>query len=83
MSINRMFEPHMMAAFKASCAACELLDIMPDNDLNCELKNLMHIQFDLFCHVLEGKHYGSNNLSNFLDYVRDIEKQALRLKNAE
>jgi len=73
-------EPHFMAAFIASGVACEVLDLFPDNDLAVELKNLLTVQYDLFCHMMEGKHYGTNDLSNFMAYMDELKKQVAQIK---
>ncbi len=78
-----LIESHFVAALLASSAACEILDILPENDLVLELKNLMEIQYDLFCHIIEGKHYGSDNLKYFIEYTEDVTDQIIRIREAK
>jgi len=75
-------EPHFFAAFGASEAAIAVLDLLPDSDLVEQLKNLIYIQFDLFVHMIEGKHYGTNNLRDFMDYTQETKSEMRRLKDA-
>ena len=75
-----LIEPHFMAAYKASNAACDIIDILPESDLIDELKNILCIQNDLFVHIFEGKHYGSNNLNTFVSYVEEVKREIDRIK---
>lgn len=75
-------EPHFHAAFIASDAAIAVLDLLPESDLVDCLKNLIYIQHDLFIHMIEGKHYGSNSLADFVDYAQETKEDMRRMKNA-
>jgi hypothetical protein len=77
-----VIEPHFMAAFMGCVTACEILDVLPQGDLTDELKNILDIQFDLFVHLMEGKHYGSNNLNDFMAYTDEIKSQIITLKQS-
>lgn len=76
-------EPHFFAAFAASEAAIGVLDLCPESDLVETLKNLIYIQHDLFIHMVEGKHYGTNSIRDFLEYVQETKDEVRRLKNAD
>jgi hypothetical protein len=76
-------EPHFFAAFSASETACSVMDLLPDCDLVDSLKNLVYIQHDLFIHMIEGKHYGTNNLNTFIDYTLELKDEVTRLRNAD
>lgn len=76
-------EPHFLAAFAAAETAISVLDILPEGDLTDTLKNLIYIQHDLFIHMIEGKHYGSNSLRDFMDYLQETKDEIRRLKNAD
>lgn len=76
-------EPHFFTAFAASEAAILVLDFLPESDLIETLKNLIYIQHDLFVHMIEGKHYGTNNLRDFMDYVQETKEEMRRLKDAD
>lgn len=73
-------EPHFLASFLASEAACSVLDIMPSTDLVEEMRNLIYIQRELMVHLIEGKHYGSNNITNFVEYTQEVKEEAARLR---
>ena len=75
-------EPHFFSAFAASEAAIEVLELLPDGDMVETLKNLIYIQHDLFIHMIEGKHYGTNSLKDFIDYVQETKDEIRRLKDA-
>jgi len=72
-------EPHFMAAFLASEASCAVLEVMPDTDLVEELRNLVYIQHQIMVHMIEGKHYGSNNITQFVEYTQEVKDEAARL----
>lgn len=82
MEMNLKVEPHFLCAFQAGEAAIDVLDMMPDGDLVETLKNLIYIQHDLFIHMLQGKHYGTNSLYDFRDYVQETKEEMRRLRDA-
>jgi len=78
----RVIEPHFCAVVAASSAACDLLEVLPECDLIDEMKNLIHIQFDLLAHLLEGKHYGTDNINNFIEYTNVVKREISELKGS-
>lgn len=76
-------EPHFLTAFVAGETAISVLDLLPDTDLAETLKNIIYIQHDLFIHIIEGKHYGTNNLRDFMDYLQETKDEMRRLKDAD
>lgn len=73
-------ESHFLAVYMASSAACDLLELLPDADLVVDLEELLQSQLDIFSHMVEEKHYGTNNLTDFISHTQEIKRQALRLK---
>jgi hypothetical protein len=80
--INKI-EPHFLGAFLACEAACSILDFLPDSDMIEEMRNLIYIQHELFIHIVEGKHYGTNNISDFVEYTQEVKDQIKRLRKDE
>lgn len=80
--INKL-EPHFVAAFLANEAACAVLDFLPDSDLIEELRNLIYIQNDLLVHIVEEKHYGTNNITSFVEYTQQIKDEIRRLRERD
>lgn len=80
--INSMktIEVHFLAAYLASSAACDVIELLPDCDLIVDLEEILQSQLDIFNHMIEEKHYGTNNLTQFISYTQDMKKQVLRLK---
>lgn len=74
-------EPHFFASLAACEAACSVLEFLPSSDLIETLKNLIYIQHDLFVHMIEGKHYGTNSLSDFVEYTHDVKDEIKRLRD--
>lgn len=60
--------------------ACELTTLLPENDLVLELRELLETQWDIICHVIENKHYGTHGLQDFMDYTNELRMQILRIK---
>lgn len=81
--VMKHVEPHLLATICASEAAVSVLDLLPAGDLVEDLKNLIYIQYDIFTHILQGKHYGTNNINDFMDYVQEIKSEMRRIKNAQ
>jgi hypothetical protein len=79
-SMKISVEPHVLAVIAACEAACDLVEVLPQNDLIDELKNLMIIQHTIFCHLIDGRHYGSDNLDNFISYTKQIRDEAGRIR---
>jgi hypothetical protein len=75
-------EPHFAAALLASSAAWEILELLPDNDLVDELKVLVGTQLDIFTHILQEKHYGTDALANFIQHTESIKKEVSRIKDS-
>ena len=82
-TMNEMLilEPHFLAAYLASESACEILDVLPDTDLIEELRNLIYIQYELLNHIIEGKHYGTDNLVNFIEHTKNINEDMATIKD--
>jgi hypothetical protein len=80
--INKI-EPHFLACFLSCEAACQVLDFLPDSDMIEELRNLIYIQNELFIHIVEGKHYGSNNITQFVEYTQEVKDQMRRLREKD
>lgn len=73
-------EPHFYAILKSAEVACELTDLLPENDLVVELAHLLDTQADLMIHIVERKHYGTDSLRDFVDYTDELRTQVRRLK---
>lgn len=76
----KTIEAHFLAAYLATAAACDIVELLPYTDLIVDLEELLQTQMDIFCHIIEEKHYGTNNLTQFITFTQDMKKQAMRLK---
>ena len=74
-------ESHFLGAYLAAEAAMGVIDLLPPCDLVEEIKNLIYIQHDLMTHVIEGKHYGTNNIYKFIEYTNEIKMEVRRLSD--
>lgn len=79
-SMKVIVDSHVLAVIAACEAACDLIEVLPDNDLIDELRNLLIIQHAVFCHIVDGRHYGSDNLDSFINYTKQISEEANRIK---
>lgn len=68
-------EPHLLASFLASEAACDVIDLLPDVDLVEQLKNLIYIQNDLLACIIDHKHYGTDNITNFIEFIHNVRDE--------
>lgn len=75
-------EPHFFSVIKACESACELLEILPQEDIVLDLIDLLNMQYDVLSHMIEDKHFGSNNLEIFINYSKELMEQAIRLKES-
>lgn len=74
---------HLLAAFLAAESATAVLGIMPSADLVEELRNLIYLQHDILIHMIEGSHYGTNNLNNFIEYTKIVKEEIKRIKDED
>jgi len=73
-------DPHFLALLKSSDVACDIIELMPETDLQQELKIVLNLQLEVIIHMLEAKSYGTRNLNSFCDYIAQLKEQAARLK---
>ncbi len=76
-------EPHFAAAFSACESMCKILEILPSSDLIEDMKELVYTQHNLFIHMVEGRHFGSDAISRFLKFTVTIRDEAIRLKEEQ
>lgn len=80
MSNQILVDHHFLTAVRICASACEILDVLPESDLVTELQHLIYSQFEIFCNILEGKHFGTDNLNNLINYSIDVSKEVSRIK---
>lgn len=73
-------EPHFLGAYLASEAAFSIVDNMPATDFVDELRALIVIQHALMSHIIEGKHYGTDNIARFVSYTQEIKEEMRRIR---
>lgn len=74
-------DPHLFAILTSTASACELIEFLPETDLCFELKNLLNMQYDILSHYIEGKHFGTDQLEEFIQFSHAVLYQALELGN--
>ena len=77
----RLVDDHLFSIFCACNAMCEVLDVLPKTDLTEELKDLAHTQHELCMTLIEGKHYGTDNLEDFIDFTNEVTEEIARIKD--
>jgi hypothetical protein len=75
-------EPHFYASLLAAYAACDLLDFIPKGDMYESLFYIISTQRDLMIHLLQGRHYGSDDIDDFISYIREVNQEVNRLRDA-
>lgn len=73
---------HTLAVLTGSVVASSLTDLLPEGDIIDELKNLLTIQTEIIMHQIEGRHYGSNNLDNYINYADNVFAEIERINAA-
>lgn len=81
--MNPPIEPHLLACFLACESACGILEILPDSDLIEELRNLLYIQEQLFLTMINQKHYGTDNITQFMEFTQVVKEETKRLKEKD
>lgn len=71
---------HFFAAYNAGSTTLQILEILPDCDYVEEIRNIMVFQHEIFNHILDGKHYGTNSLDEFLSYMEELREEITRLR---
>jgi hypothetical protein len=74
---------HIMAMFIASTVACEIIELLPETDLIAELKIILETQYDLFCHFVDNKHFGTERIEDFIEYADETQKNIIQLRESE
>lgn len=74
-------EPHFYATVMACETSWQLLQFLPDSDLIEEVRELMYVQHELFLHILQGRHYGSNALDDFVEYNQSLLEETNNLRD--
>ena len=61
----------------------EIMKILPEDDLHCDLRDLIQINHDMLNYMNLGISYGKENIEEVLDFmddvleeIRDIQKRA-------
>lgn len=81
MSRHLNIEPHFRAVIVACETSWQLLSLLPDADLIEEIRELMFVQHEVFLHMLEGRHYGSNALDEFVEYNLKLLEETKNIKD--
>jgi hypothetical protein len=73
-------DAHLYAALLAGNSALALSEVLPDTDLVQEISFILDTQLKLFAHLIEGKHFGTDALQEFIIVCDEAKVQANRLK---
>ena len=76
----RVVDPHYVAVIAGMDCALGICELLPDVDLVEEQMGLLTSSLQILVDVLEGKHYGTNNLSDFLKRAEETKEQIKILK---
>jgi hypothetical protein len=73
-------EPHVYSVITSSNVACELAELLPDCDIAEELRTILNLQHEILCEMIQGRHFGSSRIENFLSYLDDTLENTQRIK---
>lgn len=76
----RVVDTHYMAVIAGMDCALGICELMPEVDLVDEQMNLLTSALQILVDVLAGKHYGTNNLEDFLKHAEEVKKQISIIK---
>ncbi len=76
----RVVDPHYVAVIAGMDCALGICELLPEADLVEEQMSLLTSSLQILVDVLEGKHYGTNNLTDFLKRAEETKKQIEMLK---
>jgi hypothetical protein len=79
----KQLDPHSEAIYKATLASGFLVELLPKTDITLELQHILKMQFHIIDNVLKNKHFGSDNLSEFIDHCSTIIKSTSDMLNKE
>lgn len=63
----------------AADTAYEIAELLPDGDLVEELRNLLSVQMTIFDHIIQGKHYGSDHLTEFMKLCQKLKDEITKM----
>lgn len=75
-------EPHVFAVVSSSNIACEVAELLPECDLGEELKQILSIQHEILLEMIQGRHFGTAQLENFISYLDETQQNVKRIKYA-
>lgn len=73
----------LLAALSGSICANALVDLLPEADITCSLKDILCIQREILTHFVEGRHYGSNNLDIYLSRIDTLWTEVNQINEAK
>jgi len=77
-------DPHFLAILNASQSICDIADTLPDTEIINKLRDIANIQFDILITLTENKHFGSNQLDEFImdcsQIIKNIKEMNKTLK---
>lgn len=76
-------EPHFLAILAAADTSALVLDLLPDGDLVDELRCLNDTQLMLLTSLIDGKHYGTDNITDFMKYTNTVRLEIERIQDKE
>lgn len=73
-------EHHLFSILCSITASREILDLLPEEDMIDQLKFLAKQTEDILMHIIEEKHYGTNNLDWFMQYTETVKDEIATIK---
>lgn len=81
-SQRKEIDEHLFALIHGTRSACRLIELLPECDVAQELSTLLEIQYNIVTDFARGRHYGSDNIENFIDFSEKVFEQAESLRSS-
>lgn len=79
---HRQCDHHLIACLGANVVATMVAKNLPDCDLANELLELLMEQFSILTTFIDGEHYGTKSLNDFMSHIEQIKNQIEEIENA-
>lgn len=78
---SREIDEHIFALIHGMQSACQLAELLPEGDLADELSTLLEIQYGIITEFAKGRHYGSEQIEDFINFSQRVVEQIESLRS--
>lgn len=78
--IAQPIDPHLLALIAGSGAACHVSSLLPDSDLVDQMRDILYVQNEIFSHIIQSKHFGTDSLNKYTNYCHSVVEDAISFR---